>query len=97
MLYQVETGSGLMGIKYVNADSEAEAIEKAKDILFGEKYSNCCGEDGEKSHWSEYKTFIWCMTCDKDYPSVLCMPEIDDAIDVYLNSVDYLKKERSLK
>lgn len=44
MLYQVDTGSGLMGIKYVNADSEAEAIEKAKDILFGEeKSSNCCG------------------------------------------------------
>ena len=43
MLYQVETGFGLMGIKYVNADSEAEAIEKAKNILFGEKYSNCCG------------------------------------------------------
>ena len=56
-----------------------------------------CGEDGEKLHWSEYETFIWCMTCDKDYPSVLCMPEIDDAIGLYLNSVDYLKKERSLK
>ena len=43
MLYQVDTGSGLMGIKYVNADSETEAQEKAKDILFDEKYSNCCG------------------------------------------------------
>ena len=44
MLYQVDTGSGLMDIKYVNADSEAEAIEKAKDILFDkERYSNCCG------------------------------------------------------
>lgn len=44
MLYQVDTGSGVMGIKYINADSEAEAIEKAKDILFGEeKCSNCCG------------------------------------------------------
>lgn len=43
MLYQVDTGSGLIGIKYVNADSETEAIEKAKDILFEEKYSNCCG------------------------------------------------------
>ena len=43
MLYQVDTGSGLIGIKYINADSEDEAIEKAKDILFAEKYSNCCG------------------------------------------------------
>ena len=37
MLYQVDTGSGLMGIRYINAESEAEAIEKAKDILFDEK------------------------------------------------------------
>lgn len=43
MLYQVDTSSGLIGIKYVNADSETEAIENAKDILFEEKYSNCCG------------------------------------------------------
>lgn len=43
MLYQVDTGSGLIGIKYVTADSESEALEKAKDILFDEKYSNCCG------------------------------------------------------
>ena len=43
MLYQVDTGSGLIGMKYINADSEAEAIEKAKDILYDEKYSNCCG------------------------------------------------------
>jgi hypothetical protein len=44
MLYQVDTGSGLIGIKYINADSEPEAIEKAKDILFDKELrSNCCG------------------------------------------------------
>lgn len=44
MLYQVDTSSGLIGIKYVNADSKTEAIEKAKYILSdGEAYSNCCG------------------------------------------------------
>ena len=43
MLYQVDTGQGLIGMKYVNADSEDEANEKAKGILFDEKYSNCCG------------------------------------------------------
>ena len=42
MLYQVDTGAGLMGMKYINADSEDEAIEKSKDILFADKYSNCC-------------------------------------------------------
>lgn len=36
MLYQVDTGLGLIGVKYINADSEDEAIEKAKDILFDE-------------------------------------------------------------
>lgn len=36
MLYQVDTGLGLTGMKYVNADNEDEAIEKAKDILFDE-------------------------------------------------------------
>ena len=43
MLYQVDTGSGLPGMKYINADNETEATEKAKDILLDEKYSNCCG------------------------------------------------------
>ena len=43
MLYQVDTGLGLIGMKYVNADNETEANEKAKGILFDEKYSNCCG------------------------------------------------------
>lgn len=44
MLYQVDTGSGLPGIKYFYADNETEAIKKAKDILFDkEEYSNCCG------------------------------------------------------
>ena len=43
MLYQLDTGSGLTGMKYINADSENEAIEKAEGILFSEKYSNCCG------------------------------------------------------
>lgn len=43
MLYQVDTGSGLIGTKYINANSETEANEKAKDILFNDKYSNCCG------------------------------------------------------
>ena len=44
MLYQVDAGQGLIGMKYVNADSEAEAIKKAKGILFDEPtFSNCCG------------------------------------------------------
>ena len=53
MLYQVDTGAGLMGVKYINAASEDEAIEKAKDMLFDEvKYSNCCG--AESNDWHEF-------------------------------------------
>ena len=33
MIYQVDTGQGLMGMKYVNAYSEAEAVAKAEDML----------------------------------------------------------------
>lgn len=57
--------------------------------------------DDEHIHWSEYNGFIWCETCDRDYPSVLCIdltavrdPDrvwvhagIDAAIDTYLNTV----------
>ena len=53
MIYQVDTGLGLMGIKYVNTDSEYEAIEKAKDMLFSEvTTSNCCG--AESNDWHEF-------------------------------------------
>ena len=53
MLYQVDTGTGLMGTKYINADSEAEAIEKAKGMLFDEvTTSNCCG--AETNDWHEF-------------------------------------------
>lgn len=33
MLYTVQVGSGLMGVRYINADSEEEAIEKAKELI----------------------------------------------------------------
>jgi len=53
MLYQVDTGQGLMRIKYINADNETEATEKAKDILFDEvTTSNCCG--AESNDWHEF-------------------------------------------
>lgn len=25
-------------------------------------------------HWSEYASFLWCATCDFDWPSALCVP-----------------------
>ena len=32
------------------------------------------GNYDERLHWSEYNGFIWCEVCNRDYPSVLCMP-----------------------
>jgi len=33
-----------------------------------------CKVSGETLHWSEYNSFLWCETCDYDYPSALCVP-----------------------
>lgn len=53
------------------------------------------GEFDERLHWSEYKGFIWCKKCDKDYPSALCEPDIDKAIETYLKCV--LEVKQSVK
>ena len=48
------------------------------------------GKYDERLAWSEYKGFIYCYVCNKDYPSVLCQPDIDKAIDIYLDIIDEL-------
>lgn len=47
----------------------------------------------ELLQWSEYNNFIWCELCNKDYPSCFCFidVDIDKAIDVYLDSISFLK------
>ncbi len=45
------------------------------------------GNYDERLHWSEYNSFMWCETCNKDYPSALCQPNIDKAIETFLLSV----------
>lgn len=53
------------------------------------KYKNeINGEFDERLHWSEYNSFLWCAVCNKDYPSCLCLPGIDAAINVFLDSVE---------
>ncbi len=37
--------------------------------------------------WSEYRAFLWCELCDKDYPSALCCADLDRAIEVFLDTV----------
>ena len=44
----------------------------------------------ERLTCSEYNGFIYCYVCNKDYPSVLCQPDIDKAIDIYLDIIDEL-------
>lgn len=50
------------------------------------------GEFDGRLNWSEYNSFIWCGVCNKDYPSCLCQPDIDKAIETFLLSVNYVKK-----
>lgn len=45
------------------------------------------GNYDERLQWSEYNGFIWCSVCDKDFPSALCQPNIDKAIETYLSCV----------
>jgi hypothetical protein len=49
------------------------------------------GEYDERLQWSEYNSFLWCAVCNKDYPSALCQPNIDMAIDIFLDSVEQAK------
>ena len=45
----------------------------------------------ERLLWSEYNSFLWCEACNKDYPSALCMPDIDRAIGIFLDSAEDLR------
>jgi len=51
------------------------------------------GEDyDERLLWSEYRGFLWCSVCNKDYPSALCQPDVDRAIEIFLASVAEAKE-----
>jgi len=63
------------------------------------------GEFDERLTWSEYNGFVFCYTCNKDYPTCFCIPlsaplpgyvsadhPINYAIDIYLRSVADAKK-----
>jgi RNase P subunit RPR2 len=53
------------------------------------EYPLTMGEDyDERLDWSEYHGFIWCEVCNRDYPSALCQPEIDRAIETLLDTVE---------
>lgn len=70
---------------------------------------NCPYEEGyrcpickSKSHpesldWGEYNGFLWCLACNIDIPSALCMPDTIRAIDIYLATVrDAISRSKKL-
>lgn len=62
------------------------------------KYKNIVkGRFDERLRWSEYNGFIWCSVCNKDYPSALCQPNIDEAIKIYLDCVRDAKQTKERK
>lgn len=47
---------------------------------------------GKSLQWSEYNGFVWCEECNSDYPSCLCVPDIEKAIQIYLDCISEAKK-----
>jgi hypothetical protein len=45
------------------------------------------GTYDERLIWSEYNTFLYCYVCNRDYPSALCMPDIESATRIYLECI----------
>lgn len=50
------------------------------------------GNYDERLDWSEYNGFIYCHKCNKDYPSCLCMPDKEKAVEIYLDCIEDLSK-----
>ena len=57
-------------------------------ICMNKSYIEEHGMYDERLEWSEYNGFLWCSVCNKDYPSVLCQPDIDKAIEIYLKCIE---------
>lgn len=86
--------------------------EPSRGVIFDQpaELGFCCPvcknktDDGknfdERLHWSEYNGFLWCSVCNKDYPTPLCQPNIDKAIETYLCCVldaQKLKMKETIK
>lgn len=51
----------------------------------------CPCDESHFMQWSEYNGFLWCEKCNKDYPSCLCVKDLDKATDIYLKCVKAAK------
>jgi hypothetical protein len=53
---------------------------------------NASGDYDERLEWSEFKFFIWCSVCKKDWPSVICLPQDpESATDTFLAIIQNIK------
>jgi hypothetical protein len=52
-----------------------------------ELYNEKSGVFDERLHWSEYNGMLWCSKCNVDYPSCLCQPDPQKAVEVFLATV----------
>lgn len=77
-------------------NARAEQIVGKRNLPHAVVILNSPAEEGyrcpvcrrKRLEWSEYNGFIWCSVCNRDYPSCLCMPDIDRAINIYLSCVE---------
>ena len=53
------------------------------------------GDYDERLNWSEYNGFLWCAICNKDYPSCLCHPDLDQATKIFLDCIEEAKNSAS--
>ena len=61
-------------------------------IDFPEDFGYLCPKCGNKSlRWSEYNCFCWCEKCNEDFPTCLCIPPLEKATDIFLDSVETAK------
>lgn len=48
-------------------------------------------EYDERLTWSEYNSFLWCEVCNRDFPSCLCLQDVEQAIGIFLDSIETAK------
>lgn len=95
-----------------NEKAEQVMGRRRTDVVFfdypcelGYRCPVCAVQWDEALEWSEYRGFIWCPRCDRDYPSCFCVPVNadpnperphdyagwDDAVKVFLDIVQDAK------
>jgi hypothetical protein len=52
-----------------------------------------CPERNHHIEWSEYNGMIWCKVCNVDIPSCLCMPDLKNATEIFLDIIDEIKSK----